>query len=202
MGKCRETLLLFFWLLFCRGCYKCTETLLLFFWLLFCGVGMGDVLYFKSTVKVKKLLVSKKGDIFLTQIQFSIDSCEISGDYFRWHLLVLYCESVSFSLRQFLQFYWYCPCCLIFNAVSRTLDQSYVWVCLSVWHADGVAFGQSGSTGSGASAAPSPGTPGADSLPTASASRSIDVSKPCAVYSMCVPFTILWGAYFCFMILI
>ena len=105
MGKCRETLLLFFWLLFCGGCYKYTETLLLFFWLLFCGVGMGDVLYFKSTVKVKKLLVSKKGDIFLTQIQFSIDSCEISGDYFRWHLLVLYCESVSFSLRQFLQFY-------------------------------------------------------------------------------------------------
>ena len=60
-------------------------------------------MFFKSTVKIKKLLVSKKGDIFLTQIQFSIDSCEISGDCFRWHLL--YCESVSFSLRQFLQFY-------------------------------------------------------------------------------------------------
>ena len=197
MEKCRETFFFFFWLLFCGGCYKCTETLffgLFVFGCCFMGWGWGNVLYFKSTVKIKKLLVSKKGDIFLTQIQFSnsIDSCEISGDCFRWHLL--YCESVSFSLRQFLQFYRYCPCCLIFNAVSRTPDQSYVWVCLSVWHADGVAFGQSGSTGSGASAAPSPGTPGADSLPTASTSRSIDVSKPCAVYSMCVPFTIfLYG---------
>ena len=52
-----------------------------------------------------------------------------------------------------------------------------------------MAFGQSGSTRSGAGAAPSPGAPGADCLPTTSASRSIDVSKPCAVYSVCVPFT-------------